>query len=255
MQRVDYDRIAHLYDEPLRAHRLDPDLLRFLDERSDLPPDRARILDVGCGTGTQLAADRARFPVTRAVGLDLFGGMLAIARRRCPTVGWVRGDAARMPFRSESFDYVTNQFSYAHILDKAAFVREVARVLAGRGRFVLTNIDPWEMPNWILYRFFPAARALDDADFLPADALVALMSAAGLRDIRVARQRHQTRESVSAYLAYARERHRASQFLAISDVEYEAGIRRLEQAVAEEPDPSATIDSQLCLLSVAGNKP
>ena len=119
MRRVDYDRIAHLYDEPLRAHALDPNLVQFLNERPDLAPEQTRILDIGCGTGTQLAANRARFPGMFAVGLDLFGGMLRIARRRAPSVAWVRGDGARMPFKPDGFDYVTNQFSYHHIPDKA----------------------------------------------------------------------------------------------------------------------------------------
>jgi hypothetical protein len=36
MARVDYDQIAHLYDEPLREHAVDPRLLAFLEERPDL---------------------------------------------------------------------------------------------------------------------------------------------------------------------------------------------------------------------------
>ena len=254
MQRVDYDRIAPDYDEPLRAHALDPNLVGFLDQRPNLPAGRVRILDVGCGTGTQLAANRARLPAATMVGLDPFGGMLGIARARCQSVGWIRGDGARMPFRSDRFDYVTNQFSYHHIGDKAAFVREVARVLDRRGRFVLTNIDPWEMPGWVLYRFLPAARDLDHADFLPAESLVALMREAGFADIRVVRCQHRAPTSLAEYLAYARSRYRTSQFLAISDSEYDAGIRRIERALADAPTPDATVESELCWLTVTGDR-
>ena len=189
------------------------------------------------------------------VGLDLFGVILRIARARCPSVAWVRGDGARMPFGSGAFDYVANQFSYHHMGDKLAFVREVARVLDRRGRFVLTNVDPWSMPGWVVYQFFPAARELDHADFLPADALVGLMNAFGFRDVRVDRRHHRSLESLSDFLGYARGRHRASQFLAIPDAEYDAGIGRIERAVRAAPGPSASIESEPCLLTITGDRP
>jgi hypothetical protein len=134
-------------------------------------------------------------------------------------------------------------------------VHEVARVLDGRGRFVLTNIDPWEMRGWVLYRFFPAAWDLDQIDFLPADSLVSLMRAASFRDVRVERDHRRTRESLSDFLGYARRRHRTSQLLAISDAEYDVGVRRLERALAEAPSADTTFESEFCLLTVSGDKP
>lgn len=50
-QRVNYDLIAHLYDEPGRDYDTDPNLVKFLKKKADL---RIRILDMGCGTGKQL---------------------------------------------------------------------------------------------------------------------------------------------------------------------------------------------------------
>ncbi len=35
MSRVDYDQIAHLYDEPIRDHVVDERLLSFLAERPE----------------------------------------------------------------------------------------------------------------------------------------------------------------------------------------------------------------------------
>jgi SAM-dependent methyltransferase len=254
MARVDYDRIAHLYDEPSREHRLDPHLVAFLGGRPDLASGRARILDVGCGTGTQLIADRVTFPDVSAVGLDLFAGMLAVARARCPEISWVRGDASRLPFRSASFDYATNQFSYHHISDKAGFVREVVRVLRPGARFVMLNIDPWAMPNWILYRFFPEARGLDHRDFLPAESFAHQMRAAGFDNVRITREHRRACEPISDFLAYARQRHRASQLIALSDDQYQTGVRRVERAVAGAGDARATVDSEFCLLTIRGDK-
>ena len=52
-QRLNYDRIAHLYDEPIRDYNVDPNLVDFLAQQ----PQSKRILDLGCGTGKQLTAD------------------------------------------------------------------------------------------------------------------------------------------------------------------------------------------------------
>lgn len=60
MHRVNYDQIAHLYDEPVRDHDVDPTLLAFLAERPDLSP-------ATCAS-SMLAAARAnnRPPITAA---------------------------------------------------------------------------------------------------------------------------------------------------------------------------------------------
>jgi len=254
VQRVDYDRIAHLYDEPERNHSVDPQLVAFLDEGLGSQSEDARILDLGCGTGKQLAANHAAFPQIPAVGLDRFRGMLRIARARCPDVRWVHGDASRIPFRSQGFDYATNQFSYHHIRDQPAFVGEVFRVLKPGGRFVVLNMDPWSMPEWILYRYFPAARDVDHQDFLTASAFTDLMWATGFTDVQVALRRQRTQESLVDFLAYARQRHRISQLLAVPDEEYKASLQRLEHQVEQDGD-AATIESDFCLITIRGDKP
>jgi len=255
MHRVDYDRIAHLYDEALREHRLDPHLVAYLGGRPELAPNQVRILDVGCGTGTQLAANRATFPDVLAVGLDLFAGMLAVARARCPEIAWVRGDASRLPFRSESIHYATNQFSYHHVRDRPGFVREVFRVLTPGGRFVMVNIDPWAMPNWAIYQFFPEARDLDHRDFLPGEAFAELMRGAGFGEVRITRDIGRASEPIAQFLAYARQRHRASQLVALLDDDYRAGIRRIERAVVDSENGRASVESESCLLTIQGDKP
>src|SRR5688572_12410527 len=157
MHRVNYDQIAHLYDEPVRDYAVDPMLLAYLEERPDLSPSTMRILDVGCGTGKQQTANHGRFPAMTVVGLDRFSGMLQQARRRGPAVHWLQGDAPTLPFADSSFDFASNQFSYHHIHNQPRFLQEVYRVLRPGGRFAMFNIDPWAMPNWVIYQFFPAA--------------------------------------------------------------------------------------------------
>lgn len=97
-----YDRLAQAYDAASRAqalwgfrdrayHRL---AVRLLD-----PPAGGTVVDVGCGTGLNLAHLVAAVgPRGRVVGVDLSEGMLRQARRRVEAAGWsnvelVRADA------------------------------------------------------------------------------------------------------------------------------------------------------------------
>ena len=168
MPRIDYDKIADRYDEPNRDHGVDPYLLAFLDGRDASQPS-IRVLDVGCGTGKQLGANRERMADIRLVGLDRFAGMLRVGASRWPNVEWTQGDGPMLPFATESFDYVTNQFSYPHVGDTRRLVTEIFHVLRPGGRFVMTNIDPWSMPGWLIYQYFPEAETLDRRDFEPVD--------------------------------------------------------------------------------------
>jgi ubiquinone/menaquinone biosynthesis C-methylase UbiE len=254
MQRVNYDRIASLYDEPGRDHVVDPDLLDFLEQRPHFSLASLRVLDVGCGTGKQLAANRARFPQMNLLGVDLFVGMLHIAQQRAPGVAWGQGDAARLPLRGACIDYATNQFSYTHIQCKDDFMNEIYRVLKPGGRFALRHIDPFSMPNWILYRFFPASRELDFRDSIPVETFKQKLQSIGFVQIQVARQSQEYPQPLGEFLNYASARYRTSQLIAIPDEEYQAGIWRLQKEV-EAKGPEAVIASQFCLITILADKP
>jgi ubiquinone/menaquinone biosynthesis C-methylase UbiE len=255
MQRVNYNEIALLYDEPLRDHAVDPHLLTFFDAHPEVESAEARILDVGCGTGKQLTANRERFSNMAMVGVDVFVGMLRVAKQRGPQIAWVNGDGAVLPLHSDTFDYACNQFSYHHMPAKEAMVHEIWRVLKPGGQFVMTNIDPWSMPNWLVYQYFPAARDVDYEDFLPVERFVAVMRAAGFVNVRAHRDYHCTREALQDFLAYASQRHRASQCMVIADADYHAGRQRLDQDIANAQGQRIIVDSEFCLVTVSGEKP
>ena len=105
-------------------------------------PAPRRSLDLGCGTA-RLTRDLARrYPRATTIGLDVSSGMLAAARRspEARMLALVRGDAYALPFASGSLDLVTTTVAYHWLLDPAAALAEMRRVLVPGGGLVLGTL-------------------------------------------------------------------------------------------------------------------
>lgn len=89
-----------------------------------------RLLDVGCGTGRNLALFDGR---ARVVGLDPCWQSLRKARRRAPEAWLVHARAEMLPFRDGVFDTVTSGLVFCSVDDPARGLGEVRRVLRGGG--------------------------------------------------------------------------------------------------------------------------
>jgi ubiquinone/menaquinone biosynthesis C-methylase UbiE len=145
--RTDYETIAPSYDEDRKHFEIPPDDVVASGAVRD-------VLDVGCGTGLWLTAQRSHFPgsLHRWTGLDASAGMLAQARAKDPGLTLVNALAEAMPFASESFDYAYSSFAYHHFADKDAAFDDVARVLRPGGIFRIRHIEPPDMERWWIYR-------------------------------------------------------------------------------------------------------
>jgi SAM-dependent methyltransferase len=101
--------------------------------------NRARLLDVGCGLGTQAAKLWLRG--WEAHGIDASESMLRLGQWRSPvvhkSVRMVRGVAESLPFQDSSFDLVMCQGAMDHFADPRQFVREAARLLKPGGRLII----------------------------------------------------------------------------------------------------------------------
>jgi ubiquinone/menaquinone biosynthesis C-methylase UbiE len=250
--RVDYDAIAPLYDsQPHREKSPDPALAAFLAERSAL--GTALLLDIACGTGNQLVANRAIASSARMVGFDGSLGMLRQARAKSAEIGWVDGDSSALPFASGTFDFASCQYALHHFRDKPGMVREAFRVLQTGGRLAIFNMCPHDSLDWLYYDYFPEALTRDLADFWPPEAVVAEMTSAGFVDVVVDRDHRRDGRDLAAFLEGLRRRDRNSQLLTLSDQAYEAGLCRLESELADPNAPRSRAD-HLCLVTIRGDK-
>lgn len=251
--RVDYDAVAPLYDsQPYRARAVDPEFLAFVAQRA--AAEALSALDIGCGTGNQLVANRAAAPRAGLIGIDRSSGMLRQARPKAPDIAWAQADAAMLPFPARSFDFISCQLAFHHFQAKAAMLRDAFRVLRSGGRLVLRNLCPQESPDWFYYRYFPEAQLIDLRDFWPPEAIMAVMEGTGFTAVTADYEHLRFAQNLSAWLEILRRRDTCSQLLAISDAAYEAGVRRLRRELANGSAPQFCME-HLCLLTIRGDKP
>src|SRR5690242_298279 len=87
------------------------------------PRPGQRVLDLAAGTGTSAAPFRAAGAAV--VPCDFSLGMLRVGKRREPELGFVAGDALRLPFADASFDAVTISFGLRNVNDPDAGLAEL----------------------------------------------------------------------------------------------------------------------------------
>jgi SAM-dependent methyltransferase len=105
------------------------------------------VLDVGCGTGDDVAALAAVVgPAGRAVGVDSSEAMIAEASSRHGAlhgVSFELADAQQLPFESGQFDACRTERVLQHLPDPDHAVTEMARVLKSGGRVAMMEPD-WD---------------------------------------------------------------------------------------------------------------
>jgi demethylmenaquinone methyltransferase/2-methoxy-6-polyprenyl-1,4-benzoquinol methylase len=103
----------------------------------------SRWLDLCCGTGDIAFLARQAQPAAAVVGLDFTLPMLRVARERgrreAAAIGWIEGDALRLPFADGAFDVVTVGYGLRNLADPEAGLAEMRRVLAPGGRAVVLD--------------------------------------------------------------------------------------------------------------------
>jgi ubiquinone/menaquinone biosynthesis C-methylase UbiE len=129
----------------------------FLDRtrmRLAPPLQGMNVLDVGCGTGSDLKLYHQAG--CRVHGVDLSPAMLKVARRKLGKSADLRlCDAADMPYEDDFFDlvlatYTLHEMHYEH---RPVVIREMTRVLKRDGRLLLIDFlpGPFSFPGgWMI---------------------------------------------------------------------------------------------------------
>ena len=172
MARADLDKqpgdVAAMFDAIAGRYDLLNDMLSTgqvrLWRRSVARITRARpgekVLDLAAGTGTSSLT----FTATGAdcVACDFSLGMLRAGRSRTGAgpdadgrgrLGFVAGDALRLPFRDGAFDAVTISFGLRNVAEPVAALAEMRRVTRPGGRLVVCEFSTITIaPADMLYR-------------------------------------------------------------------------------------------------------
>ena len=229
-----YEQAAARYDEDRERFSIPRD---HLIEQQLASHPRLCVLDLGCGTGRWLAAQRSCFghaPVAW-LGADPSAAMLAEARAKGLT-DLARAQAEDLPFAGGTIDYLLSSYCFHHFGDKDRALDEIVRVLAPGGLFRMANIEPTGADGWWIYELFPETVAIDAARFWIPSRIAEGLEARGLTvELRL----DVGQEEIPAADALAdAERRVVSELALLDDGAHERGLARLRQIAA---DPAATV--------------
>ena len=156
------------------------------------PRQGMHILDVGCGTGTNLLIyHQAGCKVS---GIDLSPSMVEVAQKKLGDRAEILlGDASKMTFSNDSFDLVTGFLTLHEIPAniRPAVIYEMTRVMKREGRMLLIDFHPGPLrfPKGWMYKaviiFFEIMAGREHfknyRDFLSRKGLSPLLSGQNLK--------------------------------------------------------------------------
>jgi ubiquinone/menaquinone biosynthesis C-methylase UbiE len=189
MNKDPYKNFANKYDKIIEPFNT---VVRQIGMKMFLPEEEMLILDVGCGTGTNLSLYQKAG--CKVFGIDLSPSMLEVARKKLGERADLRlGDAAEMPYPKNSFDLVI-AFLTLHEMPgdiRPAVMNEIVRLSKSDGRILLIDYHPgpirfpmgWWYKSVILFFEILAGREhfRNYRDFLAQNGLPELITAKSLK--------------------------------------------------------------------------
>jgi ubiquinone/menaquinone biosynthesis C-methylase UbiE len=133
-----FDRAADIYDQT--RFLLEPIATHGIQAILDIIGSKARVLDVGTGTG------RISVPLLERgvdlIGCDLSAKMLRRLQEKLPSARIAQADASLLPFPTAHFDFVMTVHVLHLIPPWREALREFKRVLKPEGMYF--NVKTWE---------------------------------------------------------------------------------------------------------------
>lgn len=179
--------LTPLYDPLLRWGMREETFKNRLIEYADITPN-ARVLDLGCGTGTLTILVKQRQPAAEVVGFDGDPQVLEIARAKAGQQGvnisFDQGMAYQLPYPNNSFDRVLSSLVLHHLTtqDRVRALSEVKRVLKPGGEFWM--VDFGKPHNAFAYIISLVMRNLERTKDLIDGLLPEQIQRAGFQDVK-----------------------------------------------------------------------
>ena len=239
-ERVDYDRMASVYD----TGRGVPEEW-LLEWRAAVTPHLAGVtgpvLDVGSGTGIWSFLLAKWFDVD-VLALEPSAAMRMHAARKRPhfRVIQLAGEAERLPIRDRSCSAAWISTVVHHIGDLEQAALELRRVLVPGAPVLIRNPFSGRHHGIVWTRFFPAALAIADRRHPTVDAVVGAFRGAGFERESFEPVRETSAANLDEYAARIETRTDSTLAL-ISDQEFARGVAELRHAAAtSSPEPVET---------------
>ena len=242
MKTTNYSNIAEKYDKNQYRNneiRFDYNLKEYIENNSK---SEYHVLDLSCGTGLYLAKQKNYFEELNIKwnGLDLSEQMLNKANEKVKNVKFVKADVVDMPYVTETFDFISNNYAFHHYSDKGQALNEIYRVLTKGGIYKLHNIAIHNMPKWWVYHYFPTAYFEDLKRYWQKEVIFRELIS---RDLEVSLKVEYKMENIRVmdYLSYAENRD-ISVLTLINEMDYEEGLERMRYGLKNNPDKTIVND-------------
>ncbi|MDQ0218737.1 GrpB-like predicted nucleotidyltransferase (UPF0157 family) [Peribacillus cavernae] len=161
-------------------------------------------------------------------------------KEKVESVTLVQGYAESMPFETEKFDYISNNYAFHHFEQKQKALDEITRVLKKGGVYKLHNIAIHDMPNWWVYHYFPSAYYEDVKRFSQKKVIFNELLLRGF-EVKVKVEYKMEEIKVADYINHGENRD-ISALTLISDKNYQTGLGRMRYDISENPDKTIMND-------------
>ncbi|UOR10346.1 class I SAM-dependent methyltransferase [Halobacillus amylolyticus] len=242
MKTTDYSKIAEVYDNNsfrFDEVQIDTHLEGYLQ---NYQRQSYNVMDLACGTGIYLNDQTSNFDSHSIQwhGLDASKEMLRKAEDKLEGVTLVQGLAEELPYETESFDFISNNYAFHHFTKKKQVVDEVQRVLKKGGIFKLHNINIHDMEKWWVYHYFPAAFQEDLDRFWQKEVIFNELTSQGFT-VRIESSCQMESIRVADYLKHAENRD-ISVLTLINDEDYYNGLTKMKYDVEMDADKTIVND-------------
>lgn len=138
LQKKQYDKLAKIFSKEQNTNNQVNRLCTY--KLIDFSLKNKKILDAGCGDGTDLAYLNKKGG--NVYGIDISKEILKIAQEKCPTAILKKCDFSKMPFKNNFFDFVYSKYAFQHEYKIEPIIKEINRILRKDGIIIFLVTHP-----------------------------------------------------------------------------------------------------------------